>query len=141
MLKRLSMNTQMLMFYLSVAEHFFSFPAGPCFTKDSSTYSERTLSAGETLFVEAEYLAYPLPLVKLTSETESQLNEERVECTVVGNKVRFVIQETKSEDSGKYGVVLENSFGMAVLGIKVNVLCEDFGFRFPRFLHLLITTL
>jgi len=109
---------------LCIAGYLLSFPAGPRFTKDSSACAERTLSAGETLSIEAEFLAYPPPSVKLTSETESQLNNERVRCTAVENKVQFVIQETKSEDSGKYGVVLENPFGMAVLGVKVNVLCE-----------------
>lgn len=103
---------------------YFPFLAAPRFLADPSAYADLKLVAGDRLSINAEFLAFPNPMVKLMSQNGAEVDMEKFKCKIDGQQVLLEIEDAKRELSGKYSIILENSFGKASLALNITVLSE-----------------
>ena len=71
-----------------------------------------TVKAGQTVTVEASFLAEPEPTYSWFTEKMVEIKEDsRFSMSISANKAKLVILDTKRSDTGKYTLKLKNSSG------------------------------
>lgn len=83
-----------------------------------------TVKAGQTVNIEANYIAEPEPTMVWSFEGKEITADEKNSMTLTPKTVKLVILNSKRSDTGKYSIRLTNGSGFDTASVDVIVLCK-----------------
>ncbi len=86
------------------------------------------VKAGQTIVIDANFIAEPEPTGSWSFETNELKTDDRISSKLAQYNAKLTILNAKRSDTGKYTLKLTNGSGSDQAGCDVTVLCKTFLF-------------